>query len=239
MFLNLQDGEENTFNLKVVIPMLRISLRCPTSQYPQRSGIVVADIHDLCIATGPTPGKRSTRFANESSSTLHGDISGDSVQLSVQFQRGVLASSTIGTTSTTAFASFGSLKDIPDDHFQDQRPPMLPCIQLVRADANKVATMMALDVNIPAVYVDISKRCLDGLQYFADDLGQFLERMSGSNIDGVDGKIQDSKLIGSRFFAKSRTGSLTSSVADTAEMVVKLTLTEGKSMIFVWQMSMV
>lgn len=218
--------------LKVVVPLLRISLRCPSPpQHPQRSGILVADIHGLCLATGLSPAIRSARFANEEhSSILHADISGDSVQLNVQFQRAVLASSTMGATSTTAFASIGYLKDNQGDQFEAQCAPLLPCIQLVKPDSKKADTMMASSVTIPAVYVDISKSCMDRLQYFTDDVAQFLERMSGSikDIDVVEGRLQETKLIGSRFFAKSRGGSLSSSVADTAEMVVKVTLTEGE-----------
>lgn len=187
----------------------------------------MADIHDLRIGTGSTPARRSARFANEEHS--HADISGDSVQLNVQFQRAVLASSTVGSTSTTAFASIGSLKDKQDDQFEDQNAPMLPHIQLVKPEAYKAATMMALSVNMPAVYVNISKPCLDGLQYFIDDVTQFLERMPrGIEIDELEGRIQATKLIGSWFFTKSQGGSLSSSVTDTAETVVKLTLTEGE-----------
>ena len=219
--------------LKVVVPLLRISLRCPSPlQHSQRSGILVADIHELCIATGSAPAIRSARFSNEEYSIPHADISGDSVQLNVRFQRAVFASSTMGTTSTTAFASIGNLKDNQGDEFEAQCVPLLPCIQLVKPDSNKAAIMMALSITIPAIYVDISKPCMDGLQYFTDDVAQFLERMSGSikDIDEVEGRIQEAKLIGSRFFAKSRGGSLSSSVADTAEMVVKMTLTEGEFM---------
>ena len=230
---DFQDGDENTLQLRVVVPLLRISLRCPSPpQYPQRSGILVADIRELCIATGSIPAKHSARFANDGHSpTLHADISADSVHLNIQFKRAIFASSIMGA-STTAFASIGSLKDNQGDHFEDQCIPILPCIQLVKPDSNKAATMMALSVTIPAMYVDISKPCMDGLQYFTDDVAQFFERMLGSikDIDEVEGRMQDTKLIGSRFFVKSRGGSLSSSVADTAEMVVKMALTEGEYM---------
>ena len=221
-----QDGDQDTLQLTVSIPMLRLSLRCSSPlKYSQRSGIVVADIHDVCIMTGPTPAKRSARIAREEHSpTFHADFSSDSVQLNIQFQRAVFASATVGSNLATAFASIGSLKDNQDDLFDVPHPPMLPNVQLVKADASKAAAMMALSVNVPAMYADISKPCVDGLQYFADDVSQFLERMAGNSKDV--GEVEG--LIGSRFFVKSRGGSLSSSVAETAEMVMKLTLTEGE-----------
>jgi autophagy-related protein 2 len=93
---------------------------------------------------------------------------------------------------------------------------------------------MSLIVQIPSVHMHISKPLLDGLQYLADDISQLIERSFGSE-DGSEKESRDSSLIGSRFFAKSRSGSGTISGISTgrasakSESVVKIEITEGKS----------
>lgn len=170
----------------------------------------------------------------------HDDLStcqvGDSERLKVYFRRAVLASSLVGADSATAFASIGSLIDNTEEgcHNLD---PLRPCVQLIQPNATSLKTnpVMALSITIPSIHVDLAKSHFDGVQYFADDVAQFIERMSGDIIIGEPEKdSRDASLIGSLFFAKSRAESLNNSVVESAESVIKVAITEGEATMSLW-----
>lgn len=155
-----------------------------------------------------------------------GEISDESIQWKIQFCRAVFASSVIGARSATSFASIGCLRDA-----EDRLAPLQPRIQVMKPNPvlSEKSPIRALSVDIPAIHADLSKTHIDGLQYFADDISQFLERMSGFVATHLNAEIlSQESMIGSRFFAKSRGGSLNSSVVETSESVVKLNITEGE-----------
>ncbi len=226
--------DDRISRLTVNVAIIRLSLRCPPPQNNQRSGIIVIDIHDINTTIGSTPTEHHARFAtHDDFSTRH---LGDSDQLKVHFRRAVLASSLVGANSATAFASIGSLVDNREEgshEYDNGKPaPLRPCVQLMQLNAAPIP-VMALSINIPSIHVDLSKSHFDGLQYFADDVSQFLERMSAdtNSIGEPENDSRETSLIGSLFFAKSRAESLNGSVAESEESVVKLTTTEGEVVI--------
>jgi len=235
VLLFIQD--DRISRLTVNVAVIRLSLRCPPPPLSnERSGIIVIDIHDIKTTVGSTPTEHHARFAT------HDDLStrhlGDSDQLKVHFRRAVFASSLVGANSATAFASIGSLMDNREEGSyecdNEKSTPLRPCV-LMRLNAASLRTtpVMALSINIPSIHVDLSKSHFDGLQYFADDVAQFLERMSAdtNDIGDPDNDCRETNLIGSLFFAKSRAESLNSSVAESEESVVKLMTTEGDAVI--------
>jgi len=228
--------DDRISRLTVNVAVIRLSLRCPPPPLSnERSGIIVIDIHDIKTTVGSTPTEHHARFAT------HDDLStrhlGDSDQLKVHFRRAVLASSLVGANSATAFASIGSLMDNrEEDSYECDKKltPLRPCVLMqLNAASLKTIPVVALSINIPSIHVDLSKSHFDGLQYFADDVAQFLERMSAdtNDIGEPDNDSRETNLIGSLFFAKSRAESLNSSVAESEESVIKLMTTEGEAVI--------
>jgi autophagy-related protein 2 len=92
---------------------------------------------------------------------------------------------------------------------------------------------LALSVDVPSVHAIMSKPVLDGLQYWGDDVTQLLERTYGSDTDTGKAESRDTSLIGSRFFAKSRSGSGSGISANSGEAshetVVKIAVCEGRT----------
>lgn len=77
---------------------------------------------------------------------------------------------------------------------------------------------MILSVDIPSVYIDVSKPVFNAIQYWIDDVTQLVDRTFGGDNDDTSterANSRDASLIGSRFFAKSRSGSGIGSTLDT------------------------
>ncbi|TFY83716.1 hypothetical protein EWM64_g299 [Hericium alpestre] len=92
-------------------------------------------------------------------------------------------------------------------------------------------------VDIPFVQVSLTKSTFDGLQFWADDVSQLVERLLAPINDETEGtSSQSPSLIGSKYFAKgSRTGSKDNSMSGTiggtertaaAETIVKVIIAE-------------
>jgi autophagy-related protein 2 len=95
-----------------------------------------------------------------------------------------------------------------------------------------IHSTFAFTVDIPSVHIDLSKPTLDGLQYWADDAAQLIERTFGGHTETEEAESRDTSLIGSRFFAKSRhSGSEIRLNAGPSqgysETVVKIAISEG------------
>ena len=98
-----------------------------------------------------------------------------------------------------------------------------------------------MTVDVPSIYVQLCKPVLDGLQLWADDLSQMIEKsMASSPSPGDSGNSsKDPSLIGSRFFAKTRrsqdSGTDSASVVSAqrtnanTETIVKLYVSDGES----------
>jgi autophagy-related protein 2 len=215
-------------------------MRCPPPPNHQtRSGTLIIALNDISLSAGFKRSKPSGRLAATDSFAGNSDISDDTILLNAEFGRAVIACSSIGAQLAIAFVSLGPLAH--DMDFEDQTPssiapqpfPLQPRVSVIKPTSN-VVPIRAFSVDIPSVHIDISKPMFDALQYWADDITQLLGDMSSKANDGIDTEVGDSRdtsLIGSRFFAKSRSGSgsaLSASRNDaSAEIVVKLTVTES------------
>lgn len=231
--------------------MIRLELRCPPPpDKGPRSGALVIDLHAVTIVNGPSLTKPAARFA-----TLDPDhllptpvsrASDGNLLVGAEVGRIVLACSLMGERTATVIASLGSLDsthDTPSYRTGSQPPlPLKPRISISKPKPtarsaflhSSVSAVLALSIDVPSIHADVSKDILDGVQYWADDVAQLVERAIGKNAgegntEGTDS--HDTSLIGSRFFAKSRSGSgsaLTATPQDTAsEIVVKLVIAEG------------
>ena len=215
-------------------------MRCPPPpNHSSRSGTLIIALNDISLSAGFKRTKPSARFAATDSFAGHSDISDDAILFNAEFGRAVIACSSIGAQVAVSFVSLGPLAH--DVDFQDQTPnsivpqpfPLQPRVSVIKP-TSKVVPIRSFGIDVPSVHIDISKPTFDALQYWADDVTQLLGDMSNKANDGTDTEVGDSRdtsLIGSRFFAKSRSGSgsaLSSSRNDaSAEIVVKLTVTES------------
>lgn len=219
--------------------MVRISIRCPPPpNHNTRSGTLIIALNDISLSAGFKKTKPSARFAATDSFAGNSDISDDTILFNAEFGRAVIACSSIGAQVAIAFVSFGPLAH-DDMDFQDQTPssiapqpfPLQPRVSVIKP-TSKMVPIRVFSVDIPSVHIDISKPTFDALQYWADDVTQLLGDLSSKANDGIDAEVGDSRdtsLIGSRFFAKSRSGSALSTSRNdaSAEIVVKLTVTES------------
>jgi len=214
-------------------PVVRLSVRCPPPPHlDPRSGILVVDVHDISLHLGvnPNANKNPLRFLERD--TWKPDIADEAVLFRLEFSRAILASAASGKTVASSFASLGSLVEEIDSTSPNFRPsPLVPRISIMRPPSGTPA--VAISVDIPAVHVDVQKSGVDELEYWADDIGQLLERLGDANDRGETGDSRDTSLIGSRFFVRSRGGSgfdsaMIGSGNDNAESVLKLSITESK-----------
>ena len=237
---NITSRKKRTSTMIVKCPMIRISMRCPPPpNHNNRSGTLVVALNDTNLSAGLKRTKSSAGFAATSFFAGNSDISDDTILFNAEIGKAVIACSSVGTQVAITFLSLGPLAH--DVDFQDQTPssialqpsPLQPRVSIIKP-TSKVGPIRVFSVDIPSVHVDISKPTFDALQYWADDVTQLLENMSSKASDRMDAEVGDSRdtsLIGSRFFAKSRSGSGSALSASrdgaSAETVVKLTVTES------------
>jgi hypothetical protein len=111
---------------------------------------------------------------------------------------------------------------------------LVPRLSVARS---KTASSVLI-IEFPLVTVDLSKSALDGLQYWADDLAQLLERKSSTSpVDEEDAMTERGadSMIGSRFFTQSRGSSSARSFDELGrenegkgDMVIKVAITEAQ-----------
>ncbi|KAL7283400.1 hypothetical protein ACG7TL_002830 [Trametes sanguinea] len=251
--------------ITINIPAVRIEVRVPPpSQRAPRSGSVIVDIHDICLTPEHAPQRRTApRF--EAAEDLYGGepaghVPGQDriILLSATWKRIVLAHSLVGESKARAILSLGPLGprgSSQDAYFSVGTPPgrdassgpLLPQLLVahtpIAAAAHVTVSSMAISLDIPSVFVGLSKPLLDGLQLWADDLTQCMEvafaeaAVSDTGTERADSGA--SSLIGSRYFARtsslgSATNSGATSLAGTikprpesrSETVVKIGITE-------------
>ena len=237
-------------DITVNLTMLRIQLRCPPPQRRMpRSGAVILDLHGIELST-TTDQKVTARFdvppavSQQQKDTL----------LAICCRRIVVASTVFGDPIAHVIMSLGSLSfkdDIGDLQPAMSVPPLPLRIAVGQSQSTPTSafglsrtTTIAMTVGVPSVHVAISKALLDGIQLWADDVSQLVERTFGTSVGDTDTEKAESRnpsLIGSRFFAKSRRygrsseeSSIVSSetrTQTTSETVIKVTVTEG---LFSW-----
>ncbi|KAJ7097870.1 hypothetical protein B0H15DRAFT_823078 [Mycena belliarum] len=222
--------------------MIRVQIRCPPPPgRAARSGALVLDVHDVNVCNGIPERKAAARFASRSAAPSTDIPEGDAL-LFMECRRILVACSSVGESKASALLSVGPLVSASagDTEFSS----LLPRITSSKSTPSRRSTSrrspgsitVALVVQIPSVHMHISKPVLDSLQYLADDTVQLIERVFGDNGKDTAGiESQDSSLIGSRFFAKSRSGSgsgLSSSHdSPKSQSIVKVEITEASARI--------
>jgi len=249
--------------------MIRLQVRCPPppSRAP-RSGAVILDLHGISLYNGArSEQKLATRFANVASSSSPPasraqDLSRSVALLTADYQRVVFATSLLEEDVASVILSFGSLSSldetIPDSSRFGSSPSSpvskstataLPLRLLVsRTESTTKPSSSGLPasgtivvtMDVPSVHADMSKSLLDGLQLWADDVSQLVDRTFGGtgDTDTEKAESRNPSLIGSRFFAKSRRyGSKSSEESSVgfsgphadvpSETVIKIALSEG------------
>jgi autophagy-related protein 2 len=171
----------------------------------------------------------------------------------------VVAGALLGEEVASAIISSGSLASADDAGTEPSRfgssrsPPMtistaipLPLQILVghagSAPSTKPPTVV-LTIDVPSIHAEISKSLLDGLQLWADDVSQLVERKfgGGGETDTDKAESRNPSLIGSRFFAQSRRyGNKSSEESGNgfsdppevpSEAVIKVAVSEGSTSI--------
>ncbi|KAL1694660.1 hypothetical protein GGG16DRAFT_46816 [Schizophyllum commune] len=195
-------------NASVRLPLIRVHVRCPPPPGKQpRSGTLVLDLHDVGLSNRDDSQRApGARFVTSTSVTPPLEAF-----MSAQCRR-IL----VGTT----YAQDAKASGIE----VDEGPPALcPRISFGKADSGR----SILTVDIPSAYVHTSKPSVDGLQYLADDVTQYLDRTFGSKDEA---RTEAGSMIGSDFFAgRSRATSTTDRVSggSSSEFVVKLNMSEA------------
>lgn len=239
--------------ITVNLTMLRVQLRCPPPpRRAPRSGAVIIDLHGIQLSTD-TDRKATTRFGDIDMQTPPRAASQQQrdTLLAVSCQRIAVANAVLGDHNAHVIMSLGSLSSMDD--FGDLQhatsvPPLPLRIVVSQSQPTPTSTFgpsrtttTAVTVDIPSVHGAISKAFLDGIQLWADDVSQLVERTFGTSAGDTDTEKAESRnpsLIGSRFFAKSkRYGSRSSEESSivnsetrtqtTSETVIKFAVTEG------------
>ena len=221
--------------------MIRLQLRCPSPPgRPPRSGALILDLHDVTISTAPWASRHTARFASDNFPPAAECTQGhQNFLLGSQIRRLVVACSTTGGHVATSIFSSGPIETEsngdptsgPDTAFVSAIQPRFS-ITKSNVLSDKSPSIVACCIELPSIHVEISKNAVDSLQYWIDDLSQLIERISRcSNDEAEDNTTSNVDLIGSRFFAKSRSASTLSTGSDAAryETVVKVAISEGVS----------
>lgn len=210
--------------------MVRVEVKPPPPpSSAARSGIVVLDLHDVQLASkSPEPAR--IRFASSLDV-----VNEEAVTLYASLQKLMISHVALGTPTTASpVLSIGSLSDNADEiRVSRSLPPLRPkiAIQQVQSGGRGHPTLI---LSIPSVYVVLNKAVLDGLQYWADDLAQFLDGppTSVQKAYPPHGGESERSILGSKFFSKSRSDSghgsgVTAREEELRTPLVKVTVTEG------------
>ncbi|KAE9409647.1 hypothetical protein BT96DRAFT_953466 [Gymnopus androsaceus JB14] len=206
-------------NIVVKFPFIRTNVRCSSIRgRPSHSGAVVLDVQGLTLMKGQTPAPRKTA----------------SFEPQLAAQQLVIASSPAGSPKAAAVVSLGPLQDDNEADDIPSHQPLLPRIVVSQSQKGSHSTL-AINLFLPSVFVNMTKESLDALQYWADDASQLAQKSSeysGSDNGTEKAPSRDSSMIGSRYFAKSRTGSGNTSVASGSrevktDVVVKTVVAEA------------
>lgn len=211
--------------------MIRLEARAsPHGPDTRRSGALILDIHDIQVFPGdPPPVKHTTRFAipddddptDERAPQLRQEV--ESSLMFGECEKLVLAYSPAGESKASILFSLGSITPEHDEETQggwsgspQARPTshklarLRPQFTVSQSSSKPLPaasdlTTLTVTLDIPCIYVLLCKPILDGLQIWADDLSQMVERGMGlDSPDAAGNGSKDPSLIGSRFFAKTR-----------------------------------
>lgn len=234
------------------IPAVRLEVRA-TSHVSRRhrSGALVLDIHDLRFSNKHQQDsvRQGLRFVDVGPSLEPSRVNtGNEVPVlaTAEWRRLVLAYAAAGESKATIILSIGSLPsgDVrmgsPGRATASEATPV-PRVILSQSSSRHSAdlvesTTLVATVDIPSVFVKVSKLEVDGLQLWADDISRITEAAFTSRPTSASSS-RDPSLIGSRFFAKSRGSSSSTSdsmstlgaqrTSTTKQAVIKATVDEG------------
>lgn len=241
------------------VPTIRLEIRgASKGSREARSGAVVVDIHDLCISSGDTSdfAAHGTRFADVDSlpEYQHPERAGDASTLATaRWSRLVFSHCSAGETKAIALLSIGAFSPLqpqtsntfsgsPSASPLSSKPAPRPSIAVSQGSSRpsmgaSELTTLVLTVDIPSVFVRVSKAAVDGLQLWADDISRLTESAFSSHPSSASSS-RDPSLIGSRFFAKTRRsdGSASDSISTVSaqrtegskETIIKVSLGEGQ-----------
>ncbi|KAL4267314.1 Autophagy-related protein 2 [Pleurotus pulmonarius] len=211
--------------LSVKLAMVRLQLRCPSpSRYTQRSGAVILDIFNIELSTGESANKPAPKFVDFDNGS--GLPSGNTLA-SVSFEALSLSLALAQTTRAR-----GLIYATGQSSANSATPPCRVVV-MKPEPVNSHTPPLSLILEIASVRAVVPKDLLDGVQYWADDLSQLLEGLN--KIPEEDSDTDRASMIGSRFFAKSRSGSTTGSgltvgrkqPTEQSETVVKVMISEA------------
>ena len=166
--------------------MIRVELRCspPLSHLPSRSGTLVADFHRLKLFSEDRSDARTARFTPPP--VQPNPVSPSSGPLvRVQCSNILFGFCPIRETVATVMATITSLHDFHEQEAMDSdsaaRIPLESRMSILKAvHLDDDAPVIMFDVNIPLIYVNLSKEALNGLLVWADDATQLMGRMASS-----------------------------------------------------------
>ena len=244
------EPNEPDYNFSLTCSMIRVEVRCPPPHLRlPRSGCMLFDLRGLTIRNGPLSTEPSVRFSEETQFSSSESVS--DVILNVRLQEILVAYSTVGDNMANAILILGFLpaQEInPDtsalwatETVSDPLPlsVIVERHNVIKKSGLNSANRLSVVVNIPLVNLVMDKVVLDGVQCWADDVAQLVER-SFATPDSATETIasHNPSLIGSRYFAQLRRGGTQSTDEivmegsnrqTVGETVIKVTVTEGKS----------
>ncbi|CAE6515684.1 unnamed protein product [Rhizoctonia solani] len=209
---DLERVEEKTRGIAISCPLIRVQLRTPSPpDDKQRSGAIIIDLHTLKVDIAPAP-------------------------LQVRWGRLLVALANVGDTRTTTILSVGpSRTPGPNVKPFGGLTPTQKAPDAVEPEISQVivrtGTPTTLEVQLPALYVLLSKINFDGLQYWVDDATQWAERALG---DRRLDQSRDPSLIGSRFFARnSSIGTVETAGGGKSQTIISVNLDRAEVHLFV------
>jgi autophagy-related protein 2 len=207
---------------------------------------LVIDVHRISLYSSAPESLRSLHF-DVAANVFPATHSNDHL-LTVDWERLLIASTKSDQEVATAFISIGPLSDTTS--FARSHSVRYPRLTLSSSlSTSNVETpdtstrTMGISINVPSLHLDMSKAAFDGLQLWADWLSKLVENAnSNSTIDDLASShpgSRDPSLIGSRYFLAQRRADQDSEILKdagrskpaTSQIVVKVTIAEGKSII--------
>jgi autophagy-related protein 2 len=208
---------------------IRVEARTPSpSSFTQRSGAIVLDIHSINITNTPAP-SQGLRFAEVVDSPSSANGKQEKLLAMVSVQRVCLGYSPNSSSKAAVFTSLGALASERYDHDSQ----LLSTNVEIRSGVKSSAAI----IRIPGVFVDLNKETLDGLQFWADDAQQLVERALSHSRSHSNSAYhsRSGSMIGSRYFTQSQSGGdSTAEPKPASGGVCQATVTEGTSCPFSW-----
>lgn len=203
------------------LPFLRLEIRCPAPASSKgigdgsimRSGILTLDVHQASIRLSPSAGTSSGAAQPRAAAPPSPSVQLEWRQLGLFFLR-------VADTRARAFLAVGLSSAVSSHDASTDGPPLLPRVQLFPAvaagpprslPATAPVSPQHVVCRLPSVQADVHKTTAEGLQYFVDDVTQWLNGAFGDGSRPCP--KEDIRLIGSRFFG-TRFSSVSSSSSD-------------------------